>query len=189
MYLAARMKPRVSTGGAWRQLPRRRHWVKSALSGNSSDANRLGQRGEKVEEVASLSTLRSPWRLLGGLEGIEPAMANSKKCFHRVIEVKSPVNLWLSFIKIQNIFAGHLSWPQRFRRMSNSIYSAMSLRNSSTPWYLRNLIRGPEIFINRLLHQPKNLGSADLPKLARAILLDGGRCHITLLWRDTSSNL
>jgi hypothetical protein len=32
------------------------------LSGNSSEANRLGERGEKVVKVASLSTLGSQWR-------------------------------------------------------------------------------------------------------------------------------
>jgi len=46
-----------TTGGAWRQLPRHKHRAKGVLSGNSSEANRSGERREKVVKVASLSTL------------------------------------------------------------------------------------------------------------------------------------
>lgn len=46
-----------TTGGAWRQLPRHKHRAKGVLLGNSSEANRSGERREKVVKVASLSTL------------------------------------------------------------------------------------------------------------------------------------
>jgi hypothetical protein len=44
------------TGGVWRQLLRHKHRAKGSLSGNSSEANCLGER-RKVVKVASLSTL------------------------------------------------------------------------------------------------------------------------------------
>jgi hypothetical protein len=45
------------TGGVWRQLSRHKHRAKGSLSGNSSEANCLGERRRKVVKVASLSTL------------------------------------------------------------------------------------------------------------------------------------
>ncbi|KAH9572622.1 hypothetical protein CY35_02G161500, partial [Sphagnum magellanicum] len=44
-------------GGVWRQLSRHKHQAKGSLSGNSSEANCLGERRRKVVKVASLSTL------------------------------------------------------------------------------------------------------------------------------------
>ncbi|ERN02312.1 hypothetical protein AMTR_s00084p00139850 [Amborella trichopoda] len=46
-----------TVGGAWRQLPRHKHRAKGVLLGNSSEANRFGERWEKIVKVASLSTL------------------------------------------------------------------------------------------------------------------------------------
>ncbi|CAM6029897.1 unnamed protein product [Sphagnum balticum] len=47
----------LGTGGVWRQLSRHKHRAKGSLSGNSSEANCLGERRRKVVKVASLSTL------------------------------------------------------------------------------------------------------------------------------------
>ena len=55
-----------STGGAWRQLPHHKHRAKGGLSGNSSEANRPGERREKVVKVASLSTLEVSTEMSGG---------------------------------------------------------------------------------------------------------------------------
>jgi len=47
----------LGTGGVWRQLSHHKHGAKGSLSGNSSEADCIGERRKKVVKVASLSTL------------------------------------------------------------------------------------------------------------------------------------